>query len=118
MEIEDLKNLMKCMMIISYIDGFDSKEFELINKVFQEVWKESPEELEELIELMINEVAEYNSEGTMEQQFAEITQALSDSLAAEEKGKARNMMIKLLRTDGRITGEETEYYMKFKELLV
>lgn len=105
------------MMIISYIDGFDSKEFQLIHTVFQEVWTEGLEELEELIELMIYDVAQFHAEGVMEQQFEAIAQVLSDSLDAEEKAKVKKMMITLLRTDGRISGEETKYYIKFKELL-
>ena len=104
-------------MIVSYIDGFDSTEFDLINEVFQEVWTSDSEDLEALIEMMIKEVAGYHAQHLMASQFEESTQALAFSLEEENKQQVRTMMMKLIKADGKITGEETDYYIQFKNLL-
>lgn len=117
MNTEDLKNLMKCMMIVSYVDGFDSTEFDMINEVFQEVWTSGAEELDELVETMIKEVAGYNAEKMMEIQFEESTKslALSDEV---NKSQVINMMMKLIKAHSKITGEETKFYIQFKQFLM
>ena len=118
MKKEDLENLLLCMIIMSYIDGFDSEEFDLINKVFKEVYQGSAGELEELMENGVKDVAEYNADGTMKDKFESCTKALATSLEPEQKKLVLGLMMKLIKADNKITGEETDLYMKFKQFIL
>ncbi len=114
---QDLKNLLRCMIIMGHADGFDAEEYEMIDQSFREVWQGDLQELEDFMESTINEVAGYNSQGIMQSQFEEKTMELASSLEANDKQLARNLMMNLIKADQKITGAETEFFIQFRTLL-
>lgn len=113
----DLEHLLRCMIIVSAIDGFDSSEIDLIKMVFTEIWDGTPQELDDLMESEMNAVAGPLAQGTVIQEFEEMAKILSTSLNEESKKKALEVIMTLIKADGKITGGETKLYMIFKREL-
>ncbi len=105
------------MLIVSYVDGFDGLEYDYINQVLQELWTGDPQELNALIETKVEEVASYQNRKLLQEHFDKNAMELSTALNLEQKQQVKDLVIKLIKVDGKITGSEADMYISFKQLL-
>lgn len=117
MNRQELESLLQCMVIICAIDGFDSKEFDLIDSIFKEVWDGSLQEMEDLVESTVKHVAGHTASGTVEDEFEEVARSLSMTLNGEHRIQVLDILMKLMKADAKITGSETRLYMKCRNIL-
>lgn len=117
MDKELLEKIMECLTIMAIVDGTDESELMMIKNMVQGVWDGSPEELEQSFKQVQKAVETAHQQGELDAMFEQAARRLAALCDHGMRGVAERLMMKLMKADNKISGPETNYFMKFKKYL-